>query len=167
MMELLTLWLWPLVALVVLPAMLVYFGLHVVGRGIIFVDLALAQIAALGIATAILLGADPDHGTLPYVLAIGFTLAGAALLRSPGSAIRGYRRRRSSASSTSSPPPPPRSFYRARRRATRRSRISWSATSCCRRPRCCGRSSCSPRPAPSTSPRDATSTSSRSTRSGG
>lgn len=78
-MELLTLWLWPLVALVVLPAMLVYFGLHVVGRGIIFVDLALAQIAALGIATAILLGADPDHSSLPYVLAIGFTLAGAAL----------------------------------------------------------------------------------------
>ncbi len=78
-MDLLTLWLWPLVALVALPAMLVYFGLHVVGRGIIFVDLALAQIAALGIATAILLGADPEHGTLPWVLAIAFTLAGAAL----------------------------------------------------------------------------------------
>jgi ABC-type Mn2+/Zn2+ transport system permease subunit len=78
-MELLTLWLWPLVALVVLPAMLVYFGLHVVGRGIIFVDLALAQIAALGIATAILFGADPDHSSLPYALAIVFTLAGAAL----------------------------------------------------------------------------------------
>ncbi|MEO8196810.1 MAG: metal ABC transporter permease [Thermoanaerobaculia bacterium] len=78
-MELLTLWIWPLVALVVLPAMLVYFGLHVVGRGIIFVDLALAQIAALGIATAILLGADPDHGTLPYILATIFTIAGAAL----------------------------------------------------------------------------------------
>ena len=78
-MDLFTLWLWPLVALVVLPTMLVYFGLHVVGRGIIFVDLALAQIAALGIATSILMGADPDHGTLPYVLAIAFTLAGAAL----------------------------------------------------------------------------------------
>lgn len=78
-MDLLTLWLWPLVALVVLPAMLVYFGLHVVGRGIIFVDLALAQIAALGIAVAILLGADPDHSSLPYILAVAFTLAGAAL----------------------------------------------------------------------------------------
>jgi len=77
--DLFTLWLWPLVALIALPAILVYFGLHVVGRGIIFVDLALAQIAALGIATAILLGADPDHGVLPYALAIGFTLAGAAL----------------------------------------------------------------------------------------
>lgn len=78
-MDLLTLWLWPLIALVVLPAALVYFGLHVVGRGIIFVDLALAQIAALGIATAVLLGADAEHGALPYVLATLFTLAGAAL----------------------------------------------------------------------------------------
>ena len=78
-MTLFTLWLWPLIALALLPAALVYFGLHVVGRGIIFVDLALAQIAALGIATAILLGADPDHGVMPYALAIGFTLAGAAL----------------------------------------------------------------------------------------
>ena len=78
-MELLTLWLWPLIALIALPAILVYFGLHVVGRGVIFVDLALAQIAALGIATAILLGADPEHSALPYALAIGFTLAGAAL----------------------------------------------------------------------------------------
>jgi zinc/manganese transport system permease protein len=77
--DLLTLWIWPLVALIVLPAALVYFGLHVVGRGIIFVDLALAQIAALGIATAVLLGADPDHSILPYALAILFTLAGAAL----------------------------------------------------------------------------------------
>lgn len=78
-MDLLTLWLWPLIALIVLPAILVYFGLHVVGRGIIFVDLALAQIAALGIATAVLLGADAEHGTLPYVLAILFTVVGAAL----------------------------------------------------------------------------------------
>ena len=78
-MDLFTLWLWPLVALIALPAILVYFGLHVVGRGIIFVDLALAQIAALGIATAILLGADPDHGVMPYALAIAFTIAGAAL----------------------------------------------------------------------------------------
>jgi zinc/manganese transport system permease protein len=77
--DLFTLWLWPLITLIALPAMLVYFGLHVVGRGIIFVDLALAQIAALGISTAILLGADPEHGAMPYVLAIGFTLAGSAL----------------------------------------------------------------------------------------
>ena len=78
-MELFSLWLWPLIALIVLPAMLVYFGLHVVGRGVIFVDLALAQIAALGIATAVLLGAHPEHDALPQALAIAFTMAGAAL----------------------------------------------------------------------------------------
>jgi zinc/manganese transport system permease protein len=78
-LELLTLWIWPLLALILLPAVLVYFGLHVVGRGIIFVDLALAQIAALGIAAAALLGADPHDGLLPYALAVAFTMAGAAL----------------------------------------------------------------------------------------
>ncbi len=78
-MDLFSLWLWPLIALVVLPAMLVYFGLHVVGRGVIFVDLALAQIAALGIATAVLLGAHPEHDLLPQALALAFTMAGAAL----------------------------------------------------------------------------------------
>ena len=78
-MNMLSLWLWPLVALMVLPAVLVYFGLHVVVRGVIFVDLALAQIAALGIATAVLLGADPEHGILPQALALAFTMAGAAL----------------------------------------------------------------------------------------
>ena len=78
-MELLTLWLWPLLALILLPGLLVYFGLHVVERGIIFVDLALAQIAALGVCVAIALGAHPGHDALPYVLSVIFTLLGAGL----------------------------------------------------------------------------------------
>jgi zinc/manganese transport system permease protein len=78
-MDLFTLWLWPLVALVVLPAMLVYFGLHVVERGVIFVDLALAQLAALGISAALLLGADLQHSNMPYLVSVAFTIAGAAL----------------------------------------------------------------------------------------
>ena len=78
-MELLTLWLWPLLALILLPGLLVYFGLHVVERGIIFVDLALAQIAALGVCVAVALGADPGHDALPYVLSVVFTLLGAGL----------------------------------------------------------------------------------------
>jgi len=78
-MEVFTLWLWPLVALIVLPGLLVYFGLHVVQRGIIFVDLALAQIAALGVCVAVALGAHPGHDVLPYVLSVVFTLLGAAL----------------------------------------------------------------------------------------
>jgi zinc/manganese transport system permease protein len=78
-MELFHLWLWPLLALVLLPGLLVYFGLHVVERGIIFVDLALAQIAALGICVAIAMGAHPGHDVLPYVLSVVFTLLGAGL----------------------------------------------------------------------------------------
>jgi zinc/manganese transport system permease protein len=78
-MEIFTLWLWPLLALILLPGLLVYFGLHVVERGIIFVDLALAQVAALGICVAIALGSHPGHDALPYVLSLVFTLMGAAL----------------------------------------------------------------------------------------
>jgi len=77
--EIFTLWLWPLLALILLPGLLVYFGLHVVERGIIFVDLALAQVAALGICVAIALGSHPGHDALPYVLSLVFTLMGAAL----------------------------------------------------------------------------------------
>jgi zinc/manganese transport system permease protein len=95
--DLFTLWLWPLVALVLLPGLLVYLGLHVVERGVIFVDLALAQVAALGVAVAILLGAHPEHDALPYTLALLFTFVGAAVfaltrfrhLRVPQEAIIG------------------------------------------------------------------------------
>ena len=78
-MELFSLWLWPLLALVLLPGILVYLGLHVVERGIIFVDLALAQVAALGVCVAIALGAHPGEGSLSYLLSLLFTLLGAAL----------------------------------------------------------------------------------------
>lgn len=53
-------------------------GQHVLARGVIFVDLALAQIAALGESVAILLGHEP-HDPMTYVLSFGFTLLGAAL----------------------------------------------------------------------------------------
>lgn len=78
-MELFTLWLWPLLALILLPGLLVYFGLHVVERGVIFVDLALAQVAALGVCVAIAWGAHPGHDALPFALSLLFTLLGAAL----------------------------------------------------------------------------------------
>ena len=65
-MEMLSLLKWPLVAVLILPWMLVYLGLHVVQRGIIFVDLALAQVAALGTCVAIWMGHDV-HGWQSYV----------------------------------------------------------------------------------------------------
>jgi len=77
--DLLTLWLWPLIALVALPAILVYFGLHVVGRGIIFVDLALAQIAALGATVAFMLG-HPVNSAGSYAYSLLFTLGAAVVL---------------------------------------------------------------------------------------
>jgi zinc/manganese transport system permease protein len=53
-----------------------YLGLHVIQRGVIFVDLALAQIAALGSTVALLTGAE--HASLTgYAFSIGFTLLGA------------------------------------------------------------------------------------------
>jgi len=69
---------WPLMAALVLTGIHVYLGLHVVTRGVIFVDLALAQIAALGMAIGVLLGWEV--GSVPiYFLALGFTFLGAAL----------------------------------------------------------------------------------------
>jgi len=50
----------------------------VLARGVIFVDLALAQIAALGQSVAFLLGAEP-HDPSMYFWSFGFTLLGAAL----------------------------------------------------------------------------------------
>lgn len=55
-----------------------YLGLHVLKRGIIFVDLALAQIAALGASVAFLLGNDA-HGTEAQVFAFGATLIAALM----------------------------------------------------------------------------------------
>ncbi len=55
----------------------VYLGLHVVTRGVIFVDLALAQVAALGSAVGIIMGLDHDSYT-SYFLALTFTFFGAA-----------------------------------------------------------------------------------------
>lgn len=78
---------WPLLACLLLPGLLVYMGLHVVRRGIIFVDLALAQVAALGICTALVTGHEPDDWQTT-LFAGGFTLVGAALLTFTRSARR-------------------------------------------------------------------------------
>jgi zinc/manganese transport system permease protein len=78
-MAIFDLWLWPLLALVLLPGVLVYFGLHVVGRGVIFVDLALAQMAALGVCVAIAIGEHSGGHPHTYMWSLLFTLLGAAL----------------------------------------------------------------------------------------
>jgi zinc/manganese transport system permease protein len=77
-MEILPFLLAPFLASLILTGIHTYLGVHVVERGVIFVDLALAQIAALGATVAILVGMDP-HGTGAYWLGLAFTLLGAAV----------------------------------------------------------------------------------------
>jgi zinc/manganese transport system permease protein len=71
----------PFVASLILTGIHSYLGVHVVERGVIFVDLSLAQIAALGATLAMLLpftNGDPHH-PMVYWLSLGFTFIGAAV----------------------------------------------------------------------------------------
>ena len=77
-MEILQFLILPFLASLILTGIHAYLGVHVVERGVIFVDLALAQIAALGATTAILVGMDP-HGTGAYWMSLGFTFVGAGI----------------------------------------------------------------------------------------
>jgi zinc/manganese transport system permease protein len=68
----------PFIASLILTGIHAYLGVHVVERGVIFVDLALAQIAALGATIAILVGMDP-HGGGAYWISLAFTFLGAGI----------------------------------------------------------------------------------------
>ena len=68
---------WPLAACLVLPPLLVYLGLHVVKREVIFVDLALAQVATLGTCVALLAGYHFDDRAT-FWISLGVTFVGAA-----------------------------------------------------------------------------------------
>ncbi len=67
------------VASLVLVAMHAYLGLHVIAREVIFVDLALAQMAALGATSAFIFGLSPDSPA-GYLVALSFAIVGAAIL---------------------------------------------------------------------------------------
>ena len=74
---------WSLMALPFLECLVLvgihsYLGIHVIKRKVIFVDLALAQIAALGTIVAFLFGLQP-HTTGAYVFSLLFTFLGAAV----------------------------------------------------------------------------------------
>jgi zinc/manganese transport system permease protein len=68
----------PFLAGLILTGIHAYLGVHVVERGVIFVDLSLAQIAALGSTMAIMLGHDM-HDPATYFWSLGFTIIGAAI----------------------------------------------------------------------------------------
>src|SRR5215831_5421467 len=78
----------PFVASLILTGIHAYLGVHVVERGVIFVDLSLAQIAALGTTIAVLYGIEP-HSPTAYVVSLIFTFIGAAVF----STIRSRRAR--------------------------------------------------------------------------
>jgi len=81
----------PFVASLILTGIHAYLGVHVVERGVIFVDLSLAQIAALGATIALLLpfsSGDP-HGPEVYWVSLAFTFIGAAIF----SLVRGHHSR--------------------------------------------------------------------------
>ncbi len=61
-------------AAIITGILLSYLGVHVVGRGIVFVDLALGQISSLGVAFAAFIGTGLT--SIPLI----FTLAGALLM---------------------------------------------------------------------------------------
>jgi zinc/manganese transport system permease protein len=65
----------PLIACVLLVLILPYFGLHILERGIIFVDLALAQFIGIGIALSFLLDMHDS-----YALPLGFAALGAMMM---------------------------------------------------------------------------------------
>ena len=82
--------LWPFLAGLTLVAIHAWFGLHVLARGVVFVDLSLAQVAALGLTVAILAGHDISSEA-GYWYAAAFALGGAllfALLRAAGARIQ-------------------------------------------------------------------------------
>src|SRR3954469_1237203 len=81
----------PFVASLILTGIHSYLGVHVVERGVIFVDLSLAQIAALGATVAIFLPAshgDP-HSPIVYWISLAFTFIGAFVF----STVRSQRAR--------------------------------------------------------------------------
>src|SRR5438067_8541024 len=68
----------PFIASLILTGIHAYLGVHVVERGVVFVDLALAQIAALGTTIAALYGLEP-HGAGSYWISLVFTFLGAGV----------------------------------------------------------------------------------------
>src|SRR5438034_10750577 len=78
----------PFVACMVLVAMLSYLGLHVIAREVIFVDLSLAQMAALGSLSALLFHV-PSDWPRAYMFAVLATAIGALLFSLTRTSRRG------------------------------------------------------------------------------
>ncbi|MBI1909861.1 MAG: metal ABC transporter permease [Deltaproteobacteria bacterium] len=62
------------IACLILTGIHAYLGIHVISRGVIFIDIALAQIAALGMTVALLFGFAPES-QIAYGIGLVFTFA--------------------------------------------------------------------------------------------
>lgn len=69
---------YPLLACLVLTGIHTYLGQHVIERQVIFVDLSLAQIAALGASIALVMGHELNS-PLSYWMSLAFTVVGAVV----------------------------------------------------------------------------------------
>jgi zinc/manganese transport system permease protein len=76
----------PIAASLIIAGIHAYLGLHVVERGVIFVDLSLAQIASLGAAIAVWQGSEPQEPAV-YWMSLFFTLIGALVF----AIVKGHR----------------------------------------------------------------------------
>lgn len=70
---------WPLLGSLLMSPVHCLFGMHIVRRGVIFIDLAVAQMAALGMAIA-LAGGHEINDTTTYFLSLGFALGTALVI---------------------------------------------------------------------------------------
>ncbi|RME14160.1 MAG: metal ABC transporter permease [Bdellovibrio sp.] len=77
-MDVLTFFLPPFFMCLILVGIHCYLGLHILKRGVIFVDLSLAQVAGLGSTVALFFGIE-HHSTGSYFISLGHTFAVAAL----------------------------------------------------------------------------------------
>jgi zinc/manganese transport system permease protein len=78
MTEQLSFFLPPLTMCILLVGIHCYLGLHILARGVIFVDLSLAQVAIFGSTVSLLLGLE-HHSTAAYFISLSFTFVAAAL----------------------------------------------------------------------------------------
>jgi zinc/manganese transport system permease protein len=80
-MEAISEMLWPLLACFILVGIHAYLGIHVIARNVIFVDLALAQIAGLGAVYGVFIGLSFEANYwLIKIISVIFTLLGALLI---------------------------------------------------------------------------------------
>src|SRR5215831_1090465 len=74
---------WPIMACVLLPWLLVYLGVHVVQRGVFFIDIAMVEMVGWGLCVSVLFRLELESWTTFFIV-LGFTLIGAGIFSVTG-----------------------------------------------------------------------------------